>query len=70
MFEGSLKLFDENVVLATASAVHADVDSVLFERAGEIVAGELSALVTTQLPGDGPTAADTMVGWTPKRLAN
>jgi hypothetical protein len=35
----------ENVVLAAAATIHADLYSVFFESAGKILAGKLTALI-------------------------
>src|ERR1700722_3116019 len=43
VFEASPQPLDEDVVHAPALAVHADCDAVILQRAGEIVAGELTA---------------------------
>ena len=45
VFEASPQPLDEDVVHAPALAVHADFDPVILQGAGEIVAGELTALV-------------------------
>src|SRR5882762_9828206 len=45
VFEASAQPLDEDVVHAPALAVHTDGDPVILQRAGEILAGELAALV-------------------------
>src|SRR6516162_477689 len=45
VFEASPQSLDEDVVHAPALAVHADHDPVVLQGAGEVVAGELAALV-------------------------
>ena len=45
MFDGTPYPFNEDVVLASAAAVHTDVDSVVLEYSGEIFAGKLGALI-------------------------
>ena len=45
VFEAAPQPLDEDVVHAPALAVHADGDPVPLEGAGEVVAGELAALV-------------------------
>ena len=40
--------FDEDVVLASAAAVHADSDFVVFENLGEPVAGKLCSLIRVE----------------------
>ena len=45
VFDGPPKPFNEDVVLASAAAVHADVDFVVFENLGEAVAGKLGTLI-------------------------
>ena len=45
MFEGPPQPLDKDVVLASAAAVHADVDVVALENLGEAGAGKLGALV-------------------------
>src|SRR5437763_10239064 len=45
VFEAAPQSLDKNVVHASALAVHADHDPVPFQGAGEVVAGELAALV-------------------------
>src|SRR6516164_2133543 len=45
VFEASPQPLDEDLVHAPALTVHADCDAVILQRAGEIVAGELTALV-------------------------
>ena len=45
VFEAAPQPLDEDVVHAPALAVHADGDAVILQRAGEILAGELAALV-------------------------
>src|SRR4029077_9370586 len=45
VFEASPQPFDKDVVHAPALAVHTDGDPVILQRAGEILAGELTALV-------------------------
>src|ERR1051325_5543908 len=45
VFKAAPQPLDENVVPVPALAVHADSDSVALQRAGEIVTGELAALV-------------------------
>src|SRR5947209_9142801 len=45
VFEAAPQSLDKDVVHASALAVHADHDPVPFQGAGEVVAGELAALV-------------------------
>jgi hypothetical protein len=45
IFQASPKPLDEDVVPAPALAVHADLDGVGFQHAGEVGAGELTALI-------------------------
>ena len=45
MFEGPPQPLDEDVVLASAAAVHADADAVVFENLGEAGAGKLRPLI-------------------------
>ena len=45
VFDGPPKPFNEDVVLASAAAVHADGDFVVFENLGEAVAGKLGSLI-------------------------
>src|SRR5580693_7121724 len=48
VFEAAPQSLDEDVVHAAALAVHADHDPVPLEGAGEVVAGELAALVSVE----------------------
>jgi hypothetical protein len=45
IFQASPQPLDEDVVHAPALAVHADLDGVGFQHAGEVGAGELTALI-------------------------
>ena len=45
MFDGPPKPLDEDVVLASAAAVHADADVLVFEKLGKGRAGKLGALI-------------------------
>jgi hypothetical protein len=45
VFEAAPQPFDEDVVHVAALAIHADRDPVVLQGAGEVVAGELAALV-------------------------
>ena len=45
MFDGPPQTLDEDVVLASAAAVHADGDAVVLEDLGERGAGKLGALI-------------------------
>ena len=45
VLEGPPESLDENVVLATTTAVHADGNLVVFKNLGERVTGKLSPLV-------------------------
>src|SRR3984893_6615367 len=45
VFEASPQPLDEDVVHAPALAIHANGDPMILQRAGEILAGELTALV-------------------------
>jgi hypothetical protein len=45
VFDGPPQPFNEDVVLASAATVHADVDAVVFENLGETGAGKLGALI-------------------------
>ena len=48
VFDGPPQPFNEDVVLASAAAVHADSDFVVFENLGEAVAGKLGALIRVE----------------------
>jgi len=48
VFEASPQSLHEDVVHTAALAVHADRDAVALQRAGEVVAGELAALVSIE----------------------
>jgi len=45
MFDRPPESLDEDVILASAAAVHADVDTVVFENLGERGTGKLRALI-------------------------
>jgi hypothetical protein len=45
VFDGPPQPLNEDVVLATAAAVHADSDPVVLENLGESVAGKLGSLI-------------------------
>ena len=45
VFDAAPQSFHEHVVTPAALAVHADLDAVVFQHAGEVQAGELTALV-------------------------
>ena len=45
IFDGPPQLLEEDIVLASAAAVHADADGVVFENSGEAGAGKLGALI-------------------------
>jgi hypothetical protein len=48
VFDGPPKPFNEDVVLASAAAVHADGDFVVFENLSKPVAGKLGALIRVE----------------------
>jgi hypothetical protein len=48
VFDGPPQPFNEDVALASAAAVHADSDCVVFENLGEPVAGKLGALICVE----------------------
>ena len=48
VFDGPPQPFNEDVVLASAAAVQADSDFVVFENLGEPVAGKLGALIRVE----------------------
>jgi len=48
VFEGPLEPFDENVVLASAPAIHADADSTVIENLGERGTGKLGLLICVE----------------------
>jgi hypothetical protein len=47
VFQAAPQSLDEDVVHASTLAIHADRDPVALQRAGEVVAGELAALIFT-----------------------
>ncbi len=48
MFDSPPQPLDEDVVLASTAAVHADGDFVVFKNLGETVAGKLSSLIRVE----------------------
>ena len=63
VFDGPPKPFNEDVVLASAAAVHADSDFVVFENLGEAVAGKLGSLMLPMRSWVKPEGARPRFRW-------